>query len=792
MQLRRPPKLAAATFSAFAFTLVFPLFFSVRVQAQGTCSQSYIDSLPVATPISPAVRVLQLVNCSPQTILGASNAAAVAGHPPYPVFPREGTWVMQPFGAPNNANVLTIDVPPQWAGTVPEKSTGPNLWVRTGCRYDLTTNRAQCETGGCAGQYDCSSGGFGPPGFTTLTEWTFYDPVQQYHFDYPDISAVNGANLNVDVEPVDGSLIDPTAPDNALWLKYNYPLVVHGGDLRAASSCSGANGDFLLKRSDIDKSKDPLGHTKYGYVIADENGNPVMPLGDNALACFTNCGKFEYPDTPAKDCDPSKDGNCYAWKTFCAGDPDLYGKTCTSDAECITKGSNVHASCWKNTDPDQKSGTCSLRSFYKEDPKLCPDEPAAPASKVACSFYYGATNPLTGKKDYSTQPPTFLCGGVIGPDGKPVPCIGDDTVHQVLHGAYTWPNDPEVFTGDAQLYRIIISPGGTEVPITAAEDSIPLCESLPGNYDYSENRTNCGIPVDHQGAVFAVATVSEQSDGKWESNGHDWGCNLDQRGSGDNGVICRWHPAPATNCTPPVTDQYVTKSACGLIESGASLVSSSMTPGSNDPLFAEVTIPAVLNLVQLPVISGCASSWSVVNSQFINTNQGLAVWYSGRASSGSECQVTVTLASSNPAALKVYDVPSSNGIIDATSSNSGMFAFGGPPYPLVSAGVATTTHQPDLMLGDLLQVNRQATPITYWVNWLTNNPMSGPNCLPNDNFCPTDDGTDYLPGHGPNSSNADVGHKYLNTTGMQSLQRNAQNLGSFAWGGVAIYVELNP
>jgi hypothetical protein len=47
----------------------------------------------------------------------------------------------------------------------------------------------------------------------------------------------------------------------------------------------------------------------------------------------------------------------------------------------------------------------------------------------------------------------------------------------------------------------------------------------------------------------------------------------------------------------------------------------------------------------------------------------------------------------------------------------------------------------------------------------------------NDNFCPTDDGTDYLPGNGPNSSNADAGHQYLTTTGMHSLQRNAQNLG---------------
>ena len=37
MQLRRLPKPAAATFSAFAFTLAFPLFFTVRVQAQGLC-----------------------------------------------------------------------------------------------------------------------------------------------------------------------------------------------------------------------------------------------------------------------------------------------------------------------------------------------------------------------------------------------------------------------------------------------------------------------------------------------------------------------------------------------------------------------------------------------------------------------------------------------------------------------------------------------------------------------------------------------------------------------------------
>jgi hypothetical protein len=788
MQIRR---LTARTSLAFAFTLVLPLFCSVHVKAQDPppCSQSYIDSLPQPAPTPPAVRVVQLVNCSREVILGASNAAAVAGHVPYPVFPRENTWVMQPYGSLNNANVLTIDIPPEWVGTVPKKSSGPNIWARTGCRYDVTANRAQCETGSCAGQYDCSSGGFGPPGVTTLTEWTFYQPVQNgdktYFFDHPDISAVNGANLTVDIEPVGGDPTDPTAPTNDLWLKWNYPLSVPGADLRAND-----NGDFNLKRSDIDKSG------VYGYVIVDEDGNPVMPPGDNVLACFNNCGKYEYPNTPAMDCDPTDPNqpDCYAWKTFCAGDPSLYGQECTDDDDCIVKGVNVHASCWKNTDPQQKKGRCSLRAFYQKPSNECPDEPAGPASKVPCTFAYGATNPLTNMRDYSTQPPSALCESVIGPDGKEVACIGDDTVHQVFHGAYTWPNDPETFADDATLYRIIYAPGGTQAPITPAQDSIPLCSRLPSNYNYSQNyapggASPCSVPVDHEGAVFAVANP----------NGKPWACNLDQRGAGNEGVICRWHPAPARNCSPALTDQYVTQSACGLIDSGTSLVSSSIKPKSNDWLFAEVTIPDVLNSVQLPEVSGCASSWSLVKSQFINTDQGLAAWYEGMAKSSSECQVTVTLQAENPAALKVYDVPSANGIVEATSANSGNFIFTAPgqSFPTVSAGSATTSHPDDLMLGNLLQVNQQPTPITYWVNWLTNSLGTPPNNIDceldgevSDLYCPTDDGTDYLPGHGANSSNADTGHQHVGP-GQHALLRDGQNLGSFGWGGVAIYIELN-
>jgi len=202
--LRRLAILAASTFFTFTFSLVFPMFWTVRVQAQGTCSQSYLDSLPVPVPIPPAVKVVQLVNCSDQVLLGAANAAHQANQPGFPVFPRERTWEMQPYGSANNTNILTIDIPPEWAstkcanGVMDCPALGPNFWARTGCRYDAATNRAQCETGGCAGQYDCSSGAWGSPGFTSIVEWTFVDQYSN-NFDYPDISLVNGASINVDV-----------------------------------------------------------------------------------------------------------------------------------------------------------------------------------------------------------------------------------------------------------------------------------------------------------------------------------------------------------------------------------------------------------------------------------------------------------------------------------------------------------------------------------------------------------------------------------------------------------------
>jgi len=435
----------------------------------------------------------------------------------------------------------------------------------------------------------------------------------------------------------------------------------------------------------------------------------------------------------------------------------------------------VNGACWKeNHLTDPLDGTCQLRAFYKNPASQCP--------ATVCTFKNPYHNPLTGMTDLSTQPPAGLCSDVIDANNKEATCIGDDTVHKVYNRAYTWPNDPQTYADDAPLYRVIYSPGGTSAPLTPAKNGIPLCSSLATIYNYNANKALCSVPIQKQNAVFAVANA----------NGTNWGCSLDQRGAGNEGVICRWKPAPTTptGCSPPVTDSYVTKSACGTSASGTSLVSTPITPATGDPLLAGVTIPAVLSKVNLPrSITGCVSSWSIARQQFIQTNRGLAIWYKGKANTSSACKVMVTLEAGNPAAIKVYDIPKFNGKVDAANGASGGPASG----PDVTTGSVTITHAPDLLLGNLLLANQQATPQTYWTDWLTTG--LGPNKLHCESTalgCPTDDGTDYLPGNGPYSSNAESGHQLLRSKGAYMMVRRSFPLGSTGFGGAAIAIELNP
>jgi hypothetical protein len=496
----------------FGFTSVF---WSFGPPAAAAAEDSCLAALPVPAPIPPAVRVIQLVNCSDQTLLGAANAAYTAGYPPTPVFPRERTWVMGPASSSPH-NILTIDIPPAWADTKAIGSVAPNIWVRTGCRYDIAANIAQCETGGAGGVYDTSAAQLGPPGATTITEWTFYQKSTSttggtYYKDNFDISAVNGASLTLDIRAVGGDASDPGDPMNVFWLSQpaslpqNSPMSVYGTDLRAGDRCPAA---FQLKRSQLTSTG--IYGTVYGYVIEGDNREPVT--GDGTVACFSNCGKYKFPLEPAATCNPANDPTCYNYRTFCAPSAGLYGQTCTTDADCTQYG--VNAACWNNPG-SPLNHTCQLRGFIHAN--TCPNN--------ICTFPYGYINPYTHIPDYSTQPPFGSCR-TVDPLNTDALCIGEDRVHTVFPHAYSWPNDPQTYADDAPLYRVIVAPGGTTVPITPAVDSLPLCGSLPNIYDYQAAVSSCSIPI-KDGAVRAIARVTAP-----------WSCVA--AGAGNDGVICRW------------------------------------------------------------------------------------------------------------------------------------------------------------------------------------------------------------------------------------------------------------
>ena len=451
----------------------------------------YEQSLPVPTPRPGFDYVVQLVNESSTRILAAANApnqgSATPGGPvpgPVAVEPRENSWVLAPKGTnlkwPDGTplNTLTIDIPKGWEGTDCPQSNphcganGPRFYPRTGCKYDIEHNLAQCETASCGDAYDCGKQALRDPpqasaGRTpaSIVEWTFNAQGGQGYV-YPDISLVDGATLTVDVQALGahcatkpGTLAEPN------WLSQNQPLSVHGTDLRNSSRCMKS---FRLTRGQV------------GQIIQGGGGDP------NAIvACFSNCGRYEYPGTPAADCDPDSDPACKYWKDFCCfttpGDPEgIYGGKCSVDSNCGQGGG-----CWDLGGEIGK--VCACRAFIKQQ-----------SCKASVCTH---PNP----PDASSQPPFGHCSDVTGvPIGQPDPsCIGDDVVHTVFPGAYTWPNDPQTYSSDARAYRVIFSPGGTTVPITKSA-AVQSCSSFPAPYAYKAMRQNCSDEI-AQGALFAGA-----------------------------------------------------------------------------------------------------------------------------------------------------------------------------------------------------------------------------------------------------------------------------------------------
>ena len=603
-----------------------------------------LDSLPIPTPAPGLHRVIQLVNCSNQVLLGTANAAQQKGGQPLPILPREGTWEMQPYDPSNpasGANVLTIDIPTQWENTVCPSGTkncegivGPRFWARSGCRYNLPFDKAQCETGGCSGRYDCSAARQSASVGTTISEWTLNQPVSNaspaptnnwcdgqgspppspaisYCKDSPDISAVDGVNLNIDIQPLNSTCPDPydaQGSHDIQWLAQQYPLTTHGADLRA--SCSPAS--FQLLRSTLATGN------PYGFVIIGANGQPAG--GDSTVACFSNCGKYEFPAPPDKSCnDSNKNSNCYRWKAFCLGDPSKYGPKlkCKQNSDCPVAGA-----CWNLQAPSNDLNlTCEGRGFIKDNINDSCNSIDAGVTQANCpnlTYPYGYIDPYFPENPpfWSTQPPYGLCSDVASDSNA---CIGDDTLHNVMPKAYTWPNDPQVYGGDASAYRVIFAPGGNPVPITASSNTIPACSTLNGDpaptpnnspYDYANNSTaGCSVPIDY-GAIFAVAHP-----GPFSNTKNRWACDLDPTGAGNEGVICTW-AQPATAVIQQVGLRANFNSA------GSSLQLSAI-PGvqTNDLLIASITF----HVAATPTPP---SGWTQVpGASVANSNNQTVVWY---------------------------------------------------------------------------------------------------------------------------------------------------------------------
>jgi hypothetical protein len=485
--------------AATTTTTVAPVF----TLGCGAERAAFEAGLPVPTPVTPERFVVQLVNESNVALLVGAIAAHRVNEPPFPVLPREGTWVIESLG------VLTVDIPQQWENTTAEGGLGPVFWARTGCRYDIAHDIAQCETGSCGGNtggfYDCSKANQTAAGPKSLFESAIN--AMPTGWSFPDVSVVDGVNINMDIVPIGPHTEHmPTEPR---WL--DHPLVKCGGDQRDAFWCPSR---FLLKRSQL----------------ASRMFIEGTPGGDDPVACLSNCGRYKYPAEPtnfACNPDPATDLSCYYWKTFCATFPAIdgpfpYDIPCNSDADCPQGGA-----CWnpclpgencrkcKHSGPNSKvegggPACCALRAFNKL-PNCPPDQ---------CTFPYTPQTPFN-------QPPFGLCSDVTNATGDPDACVGDDTFHYVMPYGLVWPNDPETFNTDAHALRIILAPGGTGIPITPP-GPIPMCRDLPAVYGYAQAAMNCAIDINN-GAVFSSAVKPPAI----------WPCKV-TNASIPAGVLCRW------------------------------------------------------------------------------------------------------------------------------------------------------------------------------------------------------------------------------------------------------------
>lgn len=502
---------------------------------------------------------VNLINECPVTVL----AAAVG---PTTVEPADGkSWVLK------SGEKIRIDIPEEWECTA-GKSTinGPRFWARTGCNYDVETNRANCEGGDCGNRFDCAKENLSKPNSSNsntnaISSLAGSPPGSWAEFcfncgdgmTYYDVSLVDGAHMSMDIKPINPQHDKhPGDPDDPFWCKSN--LCKSGRDLRDPNNCP---SNFILKNTDISSS------------------NPNNP--ETNVACFSNCGKWAYEVGKLKPntCDlgntsrtPDEENICNNWRIYCCQSPSS-GKACTNDGDC-----QYGEACW--------NGTCQCRAYYRKSCNVSDcTHPYCECNDKTNNYYpniynnnnnntniqmsnqllqlknrfqniknydsngtitQNINNKLVNKavviKDNKTnnEIKSKSCNPQDCPQGfstQPIPkicqdhnaCVGDDTFHQVCPQAYTWPNDPQTYDCDAKEYNITFCPGGTSVKMSDSKEGIISCSSLPKEYNYEKALQNCMGAIKN-GDRYACAS----------KNGL-WACGLPNNSSCyAQGVLCKF------------------------------------------------------------------------------------------------------------------------------------------------------------------------------------------------------------------------------------------------------------
>jgi len=228
---------------------------------------------PASRAALASERTIELINRTRQTIWPAAWPGSVSG--------RTG-WTV-PAGSS-----VSITVPDRW---------NARLWGRTGCWF--ARGRGHCQTGDCAGLYQCRGWGQIP---ATLAE---YDMDSYDHLDFYDVSMVDGSNLPMYITIAHGRTKNRISANGCergvgctSTVRCPVALQVHrGGRLVACiSPCARFQTDRYCCRGPYAKGCSPARTWPIDYARVFKRAEPYAYSwsGDDATSVFTCAGRCDY------------------------------------------------------------------------------------------------------------------------------------------------------------------------------------------------------------------------------------------------------------------------------------------------------------------------------------------------------------------------------------------------------------------------------------------------------------------------------------------------------------------